>query len=230
VSSRVVRPPGLLAPAFVSVAAAVLVLFVGGGLFLPIIPRFVVGPQGLDAASVGIALGSFSLSSIVLRPFAGRLADLAVAGVPPDERGAVVGTTSLFLDAAFRLAPAALGWLTGITGTRPRFSCERAWRRSEPWPSGSVRARGAQASRRPAVTSPSTASILSPRGGPSSGSSKPAGESSLAFGRVDSTIGDLANLLGARVAKAIKFRLTFSDWAVGSHRRNCILRGLGSPA
>jgi MFS family permease len=41
---------------------------------------------------------------------------LAVAGVAPDERGGVVGTTSLFLDAAFGLAPAVLGLLAGVTG------------------------------------------------------------------------------------------------------------------
>jgi MFS family permease len=67
--------PRLVTPAFVAVSAAVLALFVSGGLYLPVIPRFVHGPLGLDAASVGIALGSFSVSSLILRPFAGRLSD-----------------------------------------------------------------------------------------------------------------------------------------------------------
>ena len=40
---------------------------------------------------------------------------MAVVGVRPDERGAVVGTAGLFVDAAFGLSPAVLGFIATIT-------------------------------------------------------------------------------------------------------------------
>ena len=40
---------------------------------------------------------------------------MAVVGVRPDERGAVVGTAGLFVDAAFGLSPAVLGFVATIT-------------------------------------------------------------------------------------------------------------------
>jgi len=46
---------------------------------------------------------------------------LSVMGVPPAERGAVVGTTSLFLDVAFGLSPALLGLLAVSTGYPATF-------------------------------------------------------------------------------------------------------------
>jgi len=42
---------------------------------VPSTPRYTAGPLGGDAFAVGLVVGSFSLSSIVLRPFAGRWAD-----------------------------------------------------------------------------------------------------------------------------------------------------------
>jgi hypothetical protein len=41
---------------------------------------------------------------------------LAVAGVPANERGAVMGTTSAFLDLAFGLGPATLGFVAAAVG------------------------------------------------------------------------------------------------------------------
>jgi predicted MFS family arabinose efflux permease len=46
---------------------------------------------------------------------------LSVMGVPPDERGAVVGTTTLFIDVAFGLSPALLGLMAGATGYPATF-------------------------------------------------------------------------------------------------------------
>ena len=65
----------LLTPAFFAIAAAVLAFFVASGLFLPSTPRYTAGPLLGDAFAVGLVVGSFSLSSILLRPFAGRWAD-----------------------------------------------------------------------------------------------------------------------------------------------------------
>ncbi len=46
---------------------------------------------------------------------------MAVIGVRPDERGAVVGTAGLFVDAAFGLSPAVLGLLAGAAGYPSTF-------------------------------------------------------------------------------------------------------------
>lgn len=70
-----VRPVALMTPAFLAIAASVLGFFVASGMFLPATPRFTAGPLGGDAAAVGLVVGSFSLSSILLRPFAGRWSD-----------------------------------------------------------------------------------------------------------------------------------------------------------
>ena len=65
----------LMTPAFAALSAAVLAFFVAGGVFLPAIPRFVIGPIGGDGVAVGVVVGAFSISSVLMRPFAGRLAD-----------------------------------------------------------------------------------------------------------------------------------------------------------
>jgi MFS family permease len=49
------------------------------------------------------------------------LLTLAVSRVPPDERGTVVGTATLFLDLAFGVAPVAIGFIAGRTGYGPTF-------------------------------------------------------------------------------------------------------------
>jgi MFS family permease len=64
-----------MTPAFIAVSASVLGFFVASGMFLPATPRFTAGPLGGDAFAVGLVVGSFSISSLLLRPFAGRWAD-----------------------------------------------------------------------------------------------------------------------------------------------------------
>ena len=46
---------------------------------------------------------------------------MAVVDVAPGERGAVVGTAGMFVDAAFGVSPAALGLLAGSTGYPATF-------------------------------------------------------------------------------------------------------------
>jgi MFS family permease len=65
----------LLTPQFLAISASVLVFFVASGMFLPATPRFTAGPLGGDDFAVGLVVGSFSVSSLLLRPFAGRWAD-----------------------------------------------------------------------------------------------------------------------------------------------------------
>ena len=65
----------LLTAPFLALSASVLAFFVASGLFLPSTPRYTVGPLGGDEFAVGLVVGSFSVSSLLLRPFAGRWAD-----------------------------------------------------------------------------------------------------------------------------------------------------------
>jgi MFS family permease len=65
----------LFTPAFAALSAAVLAFFVSNGMFLPLIPRYTAGPLGGSSVAVGIVLGSYSITSLLTRPIAGRLAD-----------------------------------------------------------------------------------------------------------------------------------------------------------
>jgi MFS family permease len=65
----------LLTAPFLAISASVLAFFVASGLFLPATPRYTAGPLAGDNFAVGLVIGSFSVSSLLLRPFAGRWAD-----------------------------------------------------------------------------------------------------------------------------------------------------------
>ena len=65
----------LLTAPFLAISASILAFFVASGLFLPATPRYTVGPLAGDNFAVGLVIGSFSVSSLLLRPFAGRWAD-----------------------------------------------------------------------------------------------------------------------------------------------------------
>jgi MFS family permease len=67
--------PQLLTPTFVVVAVATLAYFVADGMLLPAVPLYVEGPLGGGSVAVGIVVGAFSLSALLLRPWAGRLSD-----------------------------------------------------------------------------------------------------------------------------------------------------------
>ncbi|MGO4255526.1 MFS transporter [Marmoricola sp. RAF53] len=65
----------LLTPAFVGLAAADLAYFTAVGVAIYTLPLFVTGPVSGDEGDAGLAYGSFAVSALILRPFAGRLAD-----------------------------------------------------------------------------------------------------------------------------------------------------------
>lgn len=67
--------PRLMTPAFLAVAATTLAYFIADGMTIPVTPLFVRGPLGGNEFSVGLAVGVFAVSAIVLRPWAGRFAD-----------------------------------------------------------------------------------------------------------------------------------------------------------
>jgi MFS family permease len=67
--------PRLVTPTFLLIAAASLAFFTSAGLTLPGVPLYVEGPLGGSEVAVGLAVGVFSASALLTRPFAGRLGD-----------------------------------------------------------------------------------------------------------------------------------------------------------
>jgi predicted MFS family arabinose efflux permease len=65
----------LLTAAFVRLALADLAYFTAAGVAIYTLPVYVTGPVGSDNAGAGLAFGAFAVTALVLRPFAGRLAD-----------------------------------------------------------------------------------------------------------------------------------------------------------
>ncbi len=69
------RPP-LVTPVFLLITLATFAYFVSVGALIPTLPLYVEGPLGGGDVAVGIGIGAFSLSAVLLRPFSGRLSDL----------------------------------------------------------------------------------------------------------------------------------------------------------
>jgi len=107
--------PRLVTPQFVLLGSAGLAYFLAEGLLVPAVPRYVSGQLTGGNVAVGLVVAAFSLSALVLRPWAGRLSDrhgrsIAMIG------GGLVFATSV---AAYGLvdsvgALSALRLLTGV--------------------------------------------------------------------------------------------------------------------
>ena len=69
------RRPRLVTPAFLLIGVATLAFFTSAGVTLPAVPLYVAGPLGGSEVAVGLAVGMFSASALLTRPFAGRLGD-----------------------------------------------------------------------------------------------------------------------------------------------------------
>jgi MFS family permease len=67
--------PRLVTPTFALVTASSLAYFMGYGMLLPVLPRFVERVLGGGGLAVGFSTGAFAFSAAVLRPFAGRIGD-----------------------------------------------------------------------------------------------------------------------------------------------------------
>lgn len=65
----------LFTPAFIGLGICEFAYFLAAGLTIPITPLFAEGPLLADELGVGITVGAFSATALVLRPFAGRAAD-----------------------------------------------------------------------------------------------------------------------------------------------------------
>ncbi len=66
------RRPGL---SFAGVFAVTFLGLVAVGSVLPVLPRYVRGPLDSSDLAVGIVIGSYAVTGLLLRPIAGRLAD-----------------------------------------------------------------------------------------------------------------------------------------------------------
>ncbi|MCD2442168.1 MFS transporter [Agromyces sp. SYSU K20354] len=105
----------LFTPAFVVLAAAELCYFTAAGVAIFVLPLHVTGPVGGDEAAAGLAFGVFAVSALVLRPLAGRLADVH-GRLPLLVGGALLAAASLGLLAVADnlIAVVALRLLAGV--------------------------------------------------------------------------------------------------------------------
>src|SRR3954454_4650683 len=69
------RPDTLFTPAFVALTLSDLAYCIAGGALIGVTPFFVTGPLGGGPAAVGLAIGAFSVTTLILRPLVGRWAD-----------------------------------------------------------------------------------------------------------------------------------------------------------
>jgi predicted MFS family arabinose efflux permease len=65
----------LFTRAFIMLTAAELAYFTALGLMIPATPLFAAGPLGAGEAVVGLVVGAFSITALLLRPWAGRVSD-----------------------------------------------------------------------------------------------------------------------------------------------------------
>jgi MFS family permease len=79
-----------------------------------------LGVVGLWRTPTGLIAGTVLLG-VGVALFTPALFALAVDGVPANERGAVMGTTSAFLDLGFGLGPATLGFVAAAVGRGGTF-------------------------------------------------------------------------------------------------------------
>ncbi|WP_369135288.1 MFS transporter [Modestobacter sp. I12A-02662] len=68
-------PDTLFTPAFIALTLSDLAYCTAGGVLIGVTPFFVTGPLGGGPAAVGLAVGAFSVTTLALRPLAGRWAD-----------------------------------------------------------------------------------------------------------------------------------------------------------
>lgn len=65
----------LLSPLFLLVMLSTLAYFISVGALQPTLPRFVEGPLGGGDVQVGLAIGAFAFSAVLIRPLVGPLGD-----------------------------------------------------------------------------------------------------------------------------------------------------------
>src|SRR5215210_4091150 len=69
------RPETVFTPPFVALTLSDLAYFIAGGALIGVTPFFVTGPLAGGTAAVGLAVGAFSVTTLIVRPMAGRWTD-----------------------------------------------------------------------------------------------------------------------------------------------------------
>jgi MFS family permease len=75
VSAAADSPIGRAGPAFAGIFGVTFCGMVAVGAVLPVLPHYVDGPLGGGKIEVGIVIGCYAITGLLLRPFAGRFAD-----------------------------------------------------------------------------------------------------------------------------------------------------------
>ena len=72
-----VAAPSVARPgaAFAGIFAVTFCGLVAVGAVLPVLPRYVDGPLGAGKIAIGVVIGAYAITGLLLRPFAGRFAD-----------------------------------------------------------------------------------------------------------------------------------------------------------
>ena len=81
---------------FIALGVSDLAYFTAVGVSIFVLPVYVTGPVGSNEAGAGFAFGVFTVSALVLRPFAGRIADVS-GRLPLLLGGALIAAASLAL-------------------------------------------------------------------------------------------------------------------------------------
>jgi MFS family permease len=118
-SAEGVPRPRLVTPVFVLITASTFAYFVSVGALIPTLPLYVEGPLGGGTVSVGLSIGAFSLSAVVLRPWVGHLGDRRGRRLLIIVGGALVGSSVAAYTAADSLATLLL--LRLVTGMGEAF-------------------------------------------------------------------------------------------------------------
>jgi len=75
VSAEAAPPITRPGAAFAGVFAVTFCGLLAVGAVLPVLPRYVDGPLGAGNVAVGVVIGAYAITGLLLRPFAGRFAD-----------------------------------------------------------------------------------------------------------------------------------------------------------
>ena len=97
------------------------------GAVLPVLPRYVDGPLGAGNIAVGVVIGSYAITGLMLRPFAGRFADRR--GRKP---AVLIGSVLMAVGGFLYLLPLGVGGLIAArlvlgAGEGTVFTAGSAW-------------------------------------------------------------------------------------------------------
>ncbi len=107
--------PRLLSRLFLLVMLSTFAYFIAVGMITPTLPRYVEGPLGSSNFAVGVTVGAFALTAVLLRPLVGRTGDRRGRRILIIGGGIVVGVSIVGYDLARSLFPLILARLaTGV--------------------------------------------------------------------------------------------------------------------